>query len=341
MRNQKIAIVTINQPSLDSAIKLNHFLKDYKVDIFTSKKTPKKPQNIKTFDKLDDILKPAWQTYDIIICILAIGAVVRKIAPLLISKEKDPAIIVIDITLTKIVPLLSGHLGGANDFTQTLTKILPNSIDFISTATDQTNTIAFDILAKQNNWQIENIQALANISNRLLNKQKVKVYTFKSIFATLTNQELLEFTTKLDDDQNSVLITPFDIKSQNLILKPYIYLGIGCNKNTPLQDIEEAIKLFLDQNNLSFKQIKNIASFEAKKDEVGLLDFANKYDFDIKFYDKTNINSLEYDFSHSASTKFFELKGVAEPSAILLSCYKELIVKKHSYFKSITIAASI
>jgi len=71
------------------------------------------------------------------------------------------------------------------------------------------------------------------------------------------------------------------------------------------------------------------------------LEFANKYDFDIKFYEKDDINNLENDFSPSASTKFFDLKGVAEPSAILCSKYKELIIKKQVYNKSVTIAGAI
>ena len=89
------------------------------------------------------------------------------------------------------------------------------------------------------------------------------------------------------------------------------------------------------------KQIKNIASFEAKSDEKGLLKFASKYNFDIKFYEKDDINSLKNEFSASASTKFFGLKGVAEPSAILVSQYKELIIKKEIYNKSITISGAV
>ena len=57
--------------------------------------------------------------------------------------------------------------------------------------------------------------------------------------------------------------------------------------------------------------------------------------------DLSDINSLENDFSKSASTKFFGLKGVAEPSAILSSKYKELIIKKEVYNTHVTIAGAI
>jgi cobalt-precorrin 5A hydrolase len=69
-----------------------------------------------------------------------------------------------------------------------------------------------------------------------------------------------------------------------------------------------------------------------------LCDILNK---PIRFFVKDDINQLQYDFSKSASTKFFGLKGVAEPSAILSSKYKELIIKKRVFYKSITIAIAI
>jgi len=60
-----------------------------------------------------------------------------------------------------------------------------------------------------------------------------------------------------------------------------------------------------------------------------------------KFYKKEAINALENSFSNSASTKFFGLKGVAEPSAVLVSEYQELIFRKEVYFKSVTVAGAI
>jgi len=337
----KIAIITINQPSLNSAIKLNSYLKDdYEIDVYGKKDLTHNLTNLHIYKKLDDILVPAWSAYDAIICILAMGAVVRKIAPLLEDKSTDPAVLVINLALDKIVPLLSGHLGGANELADNLTSKLPNCINFISTATDQTGTLAFEMEAKKNSWDIENLKELANISNRLLNKLPVTVATYKTIFDKLSKKENLELINFSEIDENSVVIAP-NIDSKNLTFKPKIFLGIGCNRDTTFQEIESAVKLFLEKNNLKIEQVKNIASFEAKSDEVGLLEFASKYNFDIKFYEKESINSLENEFTPSASTKFFGLKGVAEPSAILGSVYKELILKKEVYDKKITIAGAI
>ena len=344
MNNLKIAVVTINKPSLNSALKLNTFLDGYDVDIYTSKKTATLVEsldtNIKVYGKLDDIMAPAWDAYDAIICILAMGAVVRKIAPHLKGKDIDPAVIVINLALDKIVPLLSGHIGGANELSDTIASRIPNAINFISTATDQTKTLAFEVEATKNNWQIVNLKALANISNRLLNTQNVNVATYKSVFDKLSNKKNLTLIDFKNEDENTVVINPL-VKTTNLHFRPKITLGMGCNRDTSYNTIQVAFEEFLLKHNLKRDDINFIASFEAKADEIGLLEFVKFNNFEISFYKKDEINALEQEFSKSASTKFFGLKGVAEPSSVLRSIYKELIIKKEVYNKEVTIAGAI
>ena len=299
----KIALVTINQPSLDSACRLVPYLDKYEVDVYGKKDLKHNLKDLNIYNKLDDILPIAWGSYDAIICILAMGAVVRKIAPLLKDKSTDPAVLVINLALDKIVPLLSGHLGGANELADTLVQKLPNAINFISTATDQTNTLAFEMEAKKNGWQIENLKALANISNRLLNKQVVNVATYESIFNSLSKKENLQLVDFKDEDKNRVVISPFH-RTKNLLLKPKLFIGIGCNRDTSKEMINDAVNEFLQKHNLLLEDIHSFASFDAKKDEVGLLDFIKNNHFDITFYKKDAINSLENEFSPSASTKF-------------------------------------
>lgn len=338
MTKLKIAVVTINQPSLNSACKLVKYLDDYEVDVFGKKDLEHDLPTLNLFNKLDDILPTAWEGYDAIICILAMGAVVRKIAPFLKDKSTDPAVIVINLNLDKIVPLLSGHIGGANELSDTIASRIEGCINFISTATDQTKTLAFEMFGKKNNLEIENLKELALVSNSLLNKKEVEVQTYASIFETIPNKQNLKLVEKCSGEL-CVNITPF--KSSHLTLKPKVYLGMGCNRDTSFEDIEASFLWFLNKYNLEINQIENIASFEAKADEKGLLEFASKYKFDIQFFEEKAINSLEGEFSKSQATKFFGLKGVAEPSSILISKYKELIIPKEVYEKKITIAGAV
>lgn len=334
----KIAVVTINQPSLTSACALVPYLYDYEVDIYGKEGLTHNLNKLNIYNNLDDILEPAWNGYDAIICILAMGAVVRKIAPFLKDKSTDPGILVINLNLTRIVPLLSGHLGGANELSDVIASRIEGCENFITTATDQTKTLAFEMFAKKNELEIHNLKRLAKISNALLNKKQIEVKTYENIFNTIDNKENLKRVSECSGEL-CVNMTPFD--GDELTLKPAVYLGIGCNRDTTFEDIEASVVWFLDKHNLQMNQIKNIASFEAKNDEKGLLEFATKYNFDIRFFNKEAINSLEEDFSKSQASKFFDLKGVAEPSAILVSKYKELLIKKEVYEKKITIALAV
>jgi len=338
MSKLKIAVVTINQPSLTSACNLVPYLHDYDVDVFGKKDLEHNLDNLNLYNKLDDIMQPAWDGYDAIIAILAMGAVVRKIAPFLKDKATDPAVIVINLALDKVVPLLSGHLGGANELSDIIASRIDYCVNFVSTATDQTNTLAFEMFAKKSNLEIHNLKELALISNSLLNKKEVEVLTYESIFETIPNKKNIKLVSE-QSSQLCVNITPFD--SPLLTFKPKVFLGIGCNRDTSFEDIEKAFLSFLDTSKLKVEQIENIASFEAKADEKGLLEFAKKYNFEIKFFNEQEINTLEGEFSPSASTKFFGLKGVSEPSSVLISKYKELIIPKIVYDKKITIAAAV
>mgnify|MGYP000367296697 CR=1 FL=1 len=116
---------------------------------------------------------------------------------------------------------------------------------------------------------------------------------------------------------------------------------------TQVNDILLAVRSRLNDTDtknradVKIEQIQNIASYEAKADEIGLLEFAKEYNFDIKFFYEAEINALQGNFSTSQATKFFGVKGVSEPSSILVSKYKELIIPKEVYESKITIAGAI
>lgn len=336
----KIAIVTINQPSLTAAERLVPLLHDHAVTVYGKAALTHTMDGLQMYDTLDDILPQAWEHYDAIIAILAMGAVVRKIAPLLQDKATDPAVLVMNLTLDRVVPLLSGHLGGANALSETIASRLPGCLNFLSTATDQTGALAFEMLAKARGWGIDNLSALARISNRLINQQPVRVATLPGVFESIDNRANLVRVDWGVADENTVVIAPH-IHTPALTLRPPIHLGIGCNRGTTEAEFSEAFAIFLARHDLVQDQIASIASFEAKRDEAGLLAFAQTHHLPITFYDPEAINALEGAFSPSASTRFFGIKGVAEPSAILASTYRELLFPKEVYLTKITIAGAL
>lgn len=98
------------------------------------------------YGRLADIVGKIFSSYDGLIFVMASGIVVRTIAPHIVNKLRDPAVLVMDDRGRNIISLLSGHVGGANALTAQLAKAL-GSNPVITTATDVNDFLAPDTLA--------------------------------------------------------------------------------------------------------------------------------------------------------------------------------------------------
>ncbi|MBL0707507.1 MAG: cobalamin biosynthesis protein [Sulfurimonas sp.] len=343
----KIAIASINNPSLESAKKLLPVLKNHEATIFNK---AQESDGFVIFNKVDDILPTAWAEFDAIIFIMATGAVVRKIAPYLKDKATDPAVLIMTLDLKRIIPLVSGHLGGANELSEEISGSLEDCVNFVTTASDQIKVLAFDMFAKKMSYKISNLKSLAELSNRIINKQIVQVVSYPSTIDELKNFEgykegSINFFSpddlgELDGSIATLYITPQKLANSSLQIHPSsITLGLGMNRDTSYKEIDLAVKRFCFEHGVDLKDISSLASFEAKSDEVGLLEFAKKTGLELKFFDADEINTLEQTFSPSKAQKFFNIKGVAEPASLLASKNKTLFLSKRIY-GGITIAAS-
>ncbi len=121
-------------------------------------------------------LKNAFGRYEELICIMATGIVVRILAPLIVHKTSDPAVVVLDQRGQYAISLLSGHLGGANDLAREM-AFLCGGEAVITTATDVAGELSFDTFAKKRQMAIENIGQLKYISGALLDKKPIRVIT--------------------------------------------------------------------------------------------------------------------------------------------------------------------
>ncbi len=118
----------------------------------------------------------AWEASDALLFVGAAGIAVRAIAPHVASKANDSAVVVIDEAGRFAVPLLSGHLGGANELAQTVARAA-GAIPVITTATDVRGVWAVDTWARCAGLAVSNPEAIKRVSARLLSGGRVALYS--------------------------------------------------------------------------------------------------------------------------------------------------------------------
>ena len=132
------------------------------------------PQHYECYEgKTAEQIPALFATFDAIVAVVSLGAVVRLIAPHLGSKENDPAVVVMDEAGKFAIPILSGHLGGANALAGHLARAL-GAIPVLTTASDVRQTLAVDLLGRELGWVIEaSHEAIVRASAAVVNDEPV------------------------------------------------------------------------------------------------------------------------------------------------------------------------
>lgn len=109
-----------------------------------------------------------------VVFIGACGIAVRSIAPFVKDKLSDSPVLVVDETGRYVIPLLSGHAGGANELAvQLADRIGAEAV--ITTATDLHGVFAVDLFARRNRLTIVNREGITKVSAKVLRGEKLSV----------------------------------------------------------------------------------------------------------------------------------------------------------------------
>ena len=98
-----------------------------------------------------------------------------------------------------------------------------------------------------------------------------------------------------------------------------IVLGMGCNRGTSTEEIEEVIQDTLHELQFSIKSVKALCSIDLKKDEEGILAVVEKYQWDFTCYSADELNTVQIEVPSETVYKYTGAYGVSEPAARLYS----------------------
>ena len=290
--------------------------------------------------ELKELTSSLCHEMDGFVFIMASGIVVRMVAPLLKSKEEDPAIVVMDDAAKFAISLLSGHLGGANELAERC-AFVSGARAVITTATDANDLPSFDMLAKEQDWAIEDISRVKTLNRLLLDGEEIAVVDPSGrTRCWFHGRGKLCFYDSYAEAMESrasgfLFVTNRHLPSQNmpdnlLILRPRnLVLGIGCNRGTQAEEIDDFVSIQLKRAFLALKSVKRIASADAKRDEAGLIAYAEQHNIQLDFFSSEELNRVSVPSPPSShALAAIGAKGVAEPAAILASGNGRLLLRK-------------
>ena len=114
----------------------------------------------------------AWARADALVFVGAAGIAVRAIAPHVRDKFSDPAVVSVDEAGRFAVPLLSGHVGGANELARRVAALTGGQAA-VSTATDVNGLFAVDVWARERGMAITDRALAKEVSAALLEGRPV------------------------------------------------------------------------------------------------------------------------------------------------------------------------
>lgn len=266
-----------------------------------------------------------------LIFIGAAGIAVRAIAPHLRHKAEDPAVLCVDELGAYVIPLLSGHLGGANALAQRLAALTGGEA-VITTATDLNGLFAVDLWAKRQNMAVVNPERIKRVSAKLLRGERVRIDCPWPVAGE--RPHLVEMGNPGDacvccrrTDGNALLLAP-----------RIVTLGIGCRRGTTKEQLELSFARFCDERGLLPQAVAAAVSFDLKQDETGLLAFCKAHDWPLRFYSADKLKAVPGTFSASPFVE--RTTGVDNVCERAAACEGGKLIEKKYAAEGVTFAAA-
>ncbi|HAM16013.1 MAG TPA: cobalamin biosynthesis protein CbiG [Eggerthellaceae bacterium] len=254
-------------------------------------------QGVADYGNLQAWTKQRFAQDDALVFVGASGIAVRAIAPHVRDKFSDPAVVSVDESGAFAVPLLSGHVGGANELARAIAQATGGQAA-VSTATDVNALFAVDEWAARRGYAIVERSVAKDISAALLEGRPVG---FRSDFALdwqappgiVEGDAAIGFCVSLDDTAQ-----PFE---RTLHLVPRICtVGAGCRRDTDPAVFERVLAEALARAHVSAHAVRVLASIDVKAAEPAILKAAQAHGWETRFYSAEQLKAVPGSFAGSA-----------------------------------------
>lgn len=276
---------------------------------------------------LEEWTKNVFKTGNTLIFIGACGIAVRAIAPFIEDKTTDPGVLVVDESARFVIPILSGHLGGAVDEAINVAKIL-DATAVITTATDVRGEFAVDVFAKDNDLVISDMKKAKDFTARLLETGSGSFNVdqeFKNEILIGDKPDNIAFSKETFD----FYISPCVFRGDALRLIPKtIVIGMGCRKDKSSEDLTFFAWKCLNRLGIDKRAVKALVSADIKADEQGLIETAEVFGAEFRTFSEVELARQVGDFTGSEFVKeTVGVDNVCERAVMAYGCSRIILHK--------------
>lgn len=257
----------------------------------------------------------------------ASGIAVRAVAPHLVHKAEDPAVVAVDEQGHFAVPLVSGHLGGANALARSIAKAC-GAVPVLTTATDAGGRFPVDDWARAQGCVIPRPETIKHFSAAILAGKTCRICSDWPIAGTPpAGVEPTE-----DKSACDAALTLTDPGPGPLWIAPQIaVLGMGCRRGVPVQRLEQAVQNALAASGIPARAVAMVCTIDIKAREPGLLDLCRAYGWPLRTFSAQQLGQAEGTFTPSAFVaRTVGVDNVCERAAVLGAEGGPLLIPKQA-----------
>ena len=279
----------------------------------------------------------AFRASDALIFIGACGIALRAVAPLVESKDKDPAVVVIDERARWVISLLSGHLGGANALSREIAALL-DSTPVITTATDVRGVFAVDLWAKENRLVIDSLEKAKGVSAALLSGKEIPLKSDYPISGPVPQGIRIAADC---GEPFGISVSLYRKNEAWLRLIPRrLYLGIGCRKGAGEAALLDAVEAALGRYGIDAAGIAAVGTVDLKGEEPALVRLCENRGWELQTFSPARLMEAPGAFASSEFVRTVTgTDNVCERAAVLASGGGRLLVGKFAR-SGVTVAAA-
>ncbi len=290
--------------------------------------------------------------HDRLVMICAVGAAVRLIAPHLVDKRADAAVVAVDDGGQFAVCVLSGHIGGGNALTREVADAL-GAAPVITTASEAHGVPAADLIGRELGWRIEGRHHLTRLAAALVNGEPVGVFQDageRDWHAGPLPEHVIHFASVehllAASPRAAIVITDRVIaglagRAGVVVYRPRsLVVGVGCSRGASCDEIGRLVDATLRDAGLSVVSVRAVATVELKRDEPGLVAFARERDIPLRCFSAEQLNAAPGQETPSEVVRAaVGTRGVCEPAALLTAGAGRLLVPKRKS-RNVTVAVA-